>query len=128
MSLIVCSVSLVSHNLTCSRPSRLSLCVRACTDNESRRVDLSSLDTSAAVETIVSDQIDILVDLTGNTAGNRLDVFAASPAPIQVPCASIVFGISAGFASEAACDTCGHAGKHPSDIPSLCASFHYPSR
>ena len=49
----------------------------------------------AAVVAIVSDQIDILVDLTGNTAGNRLDVFAASPAPIQVPCASFAFVIVA---------------------------------
>ena len=93
---IVCSVSLsLTSQLAFAPPPHLSLCVHACTDYESRCVDLSQLNTSAAVAAIVSDQIDILVDLTGNTAGNRLDVFAASPAPIQVPCASFAFVIVA---------------------------------
>lgn len=35
-------------------------------------------------ELIRQDKIDILVELTGHTAGNRLDVMALKPAPIQV--------------------------------------------
>ena len=44
-------------------------------------VGLSGL---AVAERIRDDRIDILVDLTGHTGANRLPVFAAKPAPVQV--------------------------------------------
>jgi len=46
--------------------------------------DISGLDNASAIEQIQSDKIDILVDLAGHTAGNRITIFAARPAPIQL--------------------------------------------
>lgn len=46
--------------------------------------DVAGLSDAALVETIRADAIDILVDLAGHTAGNRLPAFAARAAPLQV--------------------------------------------
>jgi len=45
---------------------------------------LAGLTDEVAAREILSDEIDILIDLAGYTAGNRLGVFAWRPAPLQV--------------------------------------------
>jgi protein O-GlcNAc transferase len=46
--------------------------------------DLSIMGDEAAARQIESDCIDVLVDLSGHTAENRLPLFARRPAPVQV--------------------------------------------
>jgi len=46
-------------------------------------VETAGLDDAGLAARIRSDRIDLLIDLSGQTAGNRLAVFAARPAPVQ---------------------------------------------
>jgi predicted O-linked N-acetylglucosamine transferase (SPINDLY family) len=46
--------------------------------------DITALTDEAACRQIVDDQIDLLVDLSGHTGGNRLGIFARKPAPLQI--------------------------------------------
>jgi predicted O-linked N-acetylglucosamine transferase (SPINDLY family) len=47
--------------------------------------DISMMPDDAQVDALIrQDQIDILVDLSGHTGGNRLPIFTRKPAPIQI--------------------------------------------
>ncbi len=54
-----------------------------CRSLADRWVDAWQLSDRELAERIQADRVDILVDLSGHTDGNRLGVFAAKPAPIQ---------------------------------------------
>lgn len=45
---------------------------------------IDKIDDAAAARQVRDDRIDILVDLSGYTANNRLEIFAWKPAPVQV--------------------------------------------
>jgi len=54
---------------------------RECVDHW---VEVGDLDDTDFADQVRADAIDVLVDLSGHTAGNRLPAFARKPAPVQV--------------------------------------------
>jgi protein O-GlcNAc transferase len=73
--------------------------------------DISSLSDVEAADLIERDGIDILVDLAGYTIGNRMGVFHARPAPIQInylgyPCTTGLSEMDYRFTDED-CDPLG---------------------
>ncbi len=68
-------------------------------------VDVSQHQQQALAEIVRADQIDILVDLAGYTAGNRLITFAHAPAPIRIS--------AWGYATGVACPAMTHLFADP---------------
>jgi predicted O-linked N-acetylglucosamine transferase (SPINDLY family) len=64
-----------------TNPDHVTAEIRACADRWHDVADLSDDDLAAQIG---ADEIDILVDLSGHSGGNRLPVFAREPAPVQV--------------------------------------------
>ncbi|HEY5291754.1 MAG TPA: tetratricopeptide repeat protein [Burkholderiales bacterium] len=66
---------------SCARPDAVSARLRGRADVWR---DISSASDETAERLIREDCIDILVDLSGHTRGNRLSLFARRPAPVQI--------------------------------------------
>jgi predicted O-linked N-acetylglucosamine transferase (SPINDLY family) len=64
-----------------ARPDQITARLRRFADHWISSVGLSDDDLA---QRITEDRIDILVDLAGHTANNRLPVFARKPAPVQI--------------------------------------------
>jgi protein O-GlcNAc transferase len=71
-------------DVTCYSNRRCSDPVEARLKQLSQWRDVLGMSDSLLIEQIRSDQIDVLFDLSGHTALNRLGVFAARPAPVQI--------------------------------------------
>ena len=63
------------------RPDGMTVRIKNLADHYHSTVGMSD---DRVAEQIYQDRIDILVDLTGHTANNRLQVFARKPAPVQM--------------------------------------------
>lgn len=63
------------------RPDETTIRLKACADGWR---DIDKLSDSEVARLIRDDRIDILVDIAGHTANNRLAVLAARPAPLQM--------------------------------------------
>jgi protein O-GlcNAc transferase len=66
-----------------NHPARDDLTVRL-QGHVSEWRDISGMSDDAAAGLIAADRIDVLIDLSGHTAGNRLPLFARRLAPVQV--------------------------------------------
>ncbi len=67
-----------------SNTSNTDAVTRRCESLAAHWRDIVALDDAAADDLVRGDGIDILVDLSGHTNGNRLGLFAAKPAPVQI--------------------------------------------
>jgi predicted O-linked N-acetylglucosamine transferase (SPINDLY family) len=83
----------VLRHLTRATDLRLhAYCTNPCDDDVSRSLkrhfhrwhSIENLLDAPLYEKLISDRIDILIDLAGHTGFNRLPVFARKPAPLQV--------------------------------------------
>jgi len=82
--------------------------------------DVAALSDAELAAKIAEDRIDILVDLAGHTAGNRLLTFAQRPAPVQI--SMIGYGWTTGLetidfrVTDETCDPAGETERHTEEL------------
>lgn len=92
--------------------------------------NIAGMADAEVVERIQQDSIDVLVDLAGHTAGNRLTVFAQKPAPVQF--SMLGYGNTTGLTTidcritDAICDPPEEPCRHTETLVRISAgSFTY---
>ncbi len=94
-------------------------------------VDVSRNTYAAIAEIVRNDQVDILVDLSGYTAGNRLLTFAHAPAPIRISAWGYATGVDSPaithlFSDPIVATTEFRAGLHEQVVDLPCVIGFYP--
>jgi predicted O-linked N-acetylglucosamine transferase (SPINDLY family) len=73
-----------SFEVTCyANQNRADAITRRLKAASDRWIDVAGIDDETLARQIAADGIDILIDLSGHTAGGRMGVFARRPAPVQ---------------------------------------------
>lgn len=65
--------------------------------------DIYGIDEKVVASLVREDKVDILVELTGHTANNKLGVLASHPAPVQVTLANLLVIILVDNAESRVC-------------------------
>ena len=81
---LLCRIALKVYNCTMHRDAKTERLKAAVELKGGEWIEATSMDTESLAQSIRADEVDILVDLTGHTANNRLAVMAMKPAPVQV--------------------------------------------
>ena len=96
----------------------------------SKFVDLAGKDNCSAAAAIASDELDILVDLKGHTAGARTEILALRPAPIQASYLGFPGTMGAEFIDYIITDDFVLPPEHArfySEVPVYLPGSYYPS-
>jgi predicted O-linked N-acetylglucosamine transferase (SPINDLY family) len=79
---------IIAYSCSAARDAKTDLCLSLV----DRWVDAWRLGDDRLADQIRADKVDILVDLSGHSAGHRLSLFARKPAPVQVSAVGSVTG------------------------------------
>ena len=98
--LMLCRIKVKVYNCCVHSDSKTERLRAAVRNIDGDWTDCKDLNDEDLAKKVREDRVDILVDLTGHTANNRLGVFAMKPSPIQVYSWNLAFYntlISLGF-------------------------------
>ena len=82
-----CRVKLIAYTCSPTQDSKTELLKAAVEDSGGKWTEVLHMSEQELAALVQEDEVDILVELTGHTANNRLGVMAQRPAPIQVSAA-----------------------------------------